>query len=288
MTGTELHSGNSAGPADTPADGFGAGAVRWWRRLAGAGVVSLLALGFGVLAIDDLDRDGRVWALLVLACTYTGVLVSRFVSGSARGGALVARHAAAGTALGLVLALVLTVAFPGSPELFVLWAVICLPSGALVGAGAAAAALLVPQRAAAVVAVAGVLAAGALAYLAFRPLAPHDLFAVEPTEQVAAAGGAGGLAERTREAVERIGAGGDLRTATTWETVASQVSTGLGDAQAHLRFTPAEDLPTSALTGERVRLITVEVRGQDSACVIVDVDAARVADDACRDLDLTR
>ena len=288
MTGTGLRSGGSTGAAGVPADGFGAGAVRWWRRLAGAGVVSLLALAFGVLAVDDLDRDGRVWALVVLACTYTGVLVSRFVSGPARGGALVARHGAAGTALGLVLALVLTLGFPGSSELFVLWVVICLPAGALVGAGTAVVALLVPARAAALVAVAGVLAAGALAFLAFRPLAPYDLFAVEPTGQVAAAGGAEGLAQRTREAVERTGAGGDLRATAVWQTAGTEVSTGLGNAQQHLRSTPVEDLPTSALTGEPVRLITVEVRGQDSACVVVDADAARVADGACQDLDLIR
>src|SRR3712207_4640073 len=72
MTTTGL-SGGPAGPLTSPArtDGFGTGALRWWRRSAGAGVVALLALAFAALATgeDGTDRDSGFWALIVLACT---------------------------------------------------------------------------------------------------------------------------------------------------------------------------------------------------------------------------
>ena len=57
------------------------------------------------------------------------------VSGGARGGALVARHAGAGAGagLGLVLAVALAV-WVGDVAWLGLWLMICLPAGALVGA----------------------------------------------------------------------------------------------------------------------------------------------------------
>ena len=117
MTATRLTddpADSAASPASpgVRADAFGAGAARIWRRLAGAGVVALLALAFGVLATgeDGTDRDSGWWALIVVATTYVGALLSSWGTGSARGG-LLARHAGAGVALGLALAAVLTAVF---------------------------------------------------------------------------------------------------------------------------------------------------------------------------------
>ncbi|WP_432504578.1 hypothetical protein [Kineococcus arenarius] len=273
-------------------DAFGTGALRWWRRLAGAGVVALLALAFGALATgqDGTDRDSGWWALVVVACTYVGVLLSRLLSGAARGAGLLGRHALAGAGLGLVLAVVLDVAFYSADvgSLLVLLVPIGLLAGALVGAGTAALALLVPPRAAAAVALVGVVATAALAWLTFRPAAPYDLFAVDATEQVTAAGGAAGLAERVVQTVDRTAAGADLRTAPAWEVVAEEASAGLSQSQPHLVFTPAEDLALSRATGQAVRLVTVRVRGESAACVVIDADAADVLGGACEDLDLVR
>ncbi|MCI2238034.1 hypothetical protein MO973_38255 [Paenibacillus sp. TRM 82003] len=289
--------GLSGGPAGEltargRTDGFGTGALRWWRRLGGAGVVALLALAFGALATgeDGTDRDSGFWALIVLACTYAGVPLSRLVSGVAHGAALVARHALAGAGLGLVSAVVLDVAFHSDDVGSVLLVplLICLPAGALVGAGTAVLALLVPRRAAVGLALVGVAATAALAWLTFRPAAPYDLFAVDATPEVAAAGGATGLAERTREAVQDAGAGQDLRTATVWRGAGEQVTAGLGPSRPHLRFTPTEDLAVSRAGGQAVRLITVRVRGQSAACVVVDAGATDVLDGACDDLDPVR
>ncbi|NAZ84654.1 hypothetical protein [Kineococcus indalonis] len=56
-----------------------------------------------------------------------------------------------------------------------------------------------------------------------------------------------------------------------------------------MSFTDVEGLPTSAATGERVRLVTVRVRGAGSARVVVGTGAARVVEGGpCADLDLTR
>jgi len=295
MTMTELTDGPS-GPVglaiavDVRADGFGAGAARIWRRLAGAGVVALFALAFGVLATgqDGTDRDSGWWALVVAATTYVGALLSWWVAGAVRGAALVARHAWAGTALGLALAVALTVFFSDGVGYIVVFALVGMPAGALVGAVAACAGLVVPRRVAPVVAVLGVVAVVLLVWLTFRPTAPYDLFAVDATEQVVAAGGAEGLAHRTQEAVERAASGGDLTPAPVWESAGTSVSADLSPAIPHLRFTPVEALPTSKVTGERVRLITVSVRGERSSCVVVDPGAARVVNGACEDLDLVR
>ncbi|WP_432534888.1 hypothetical protein [Kineococcus arenarius] len=293
MSTTGLSGGRAAGlGARVRTDGFGTGALRWWRRLAGAGVVALLALVFAALATgqDGTDRDAGWWALVVLATTYAGVLLSRLVSGSARGAALLGRHALAGAGLGLVLAVVLDVAFHSEEigSLLLLLVPLFLLCGALVGVGAAALALLVPPRAAAAVALAGVAATAALAWLTFRPAAPYDLVAVDATEEVAAAGGAAGLAERLARAVERTAAGADLRTALAWEVVAEEASAGLSQSRPHLVFTPAEDLAVSRATGQAVRLVTVRVRDQSSACVVIDADATDVLGGACEDLDLVR
>ena len=277
-------------------DAFGAGALRWWRRLAGAAVVALLALAFGALARgeDGTDRDGGFWALIVLACAYAGVPISRAVSGSARGARLVGRHALAGAGLGLVAAVVLDTAFYSEDvgSLLVLLVLLFALCGAVVGAGTAGLALLVPRRAAATVALAGVLASAALAWLVFRPAAPYDLVAVDATQEVAAAGGTTGLARRVVRAVEGSAASGDsrtdLRTAPAWDVLAEQVSADLGQSRAHFSSTPTEDLATSRATGQAVRLITVRVREQDAACVVVHAGATEVLGGACEDLDLVR
>ncbi|WP_328291339.1 hypothetical protein OG218_01110 [Kineococcus sp. NBC_00420] len=292
MTTTGLSDG-SGSLADSRAskvgDGFGVGATRWWRRLAGAGVVAVLAAAVGALATgeDGVDRDAGFWALVVLGCSYAGVLVSFLVSGSARGGRLVARHAGAGAGLGLVLAVALTV-WVGDVAWLGLWLLICLPAGALVGAVTAWVALMLPRRVVSWVALLGVVAMASLVWSTFRPQPPYDLFAVDATEQVSAAGGAVGLAERVRAAVERAGAGGDFRTDTSWAAVSNEVSGDLGGARPHLRFTVDEDLPVSTVTGERVRVMTVQVRGGGAACVITDAGAVRVVDGTCQDLDVLR
>ncbi|NAZ84653.1 hypothetical protein [Kineococcus indalonis] len=265
-------------------DAFGTGALRWWRRLAGAGVVALAALTFGALATgeDGTDRDSGWWALIVLACTYTGVLLSRLLSGAARGAALVGRHALAGAGLGLVAAVILDRVFYSQEvgSLLLLLVPLFLLCGAVVGAGTAALALLVPPRAAVAVALMGLAATAALAWLVFRPAAPYDLLALDATEQVAAAGGVAGLPGR------------GVRAAPAWEVVAGQASAGLSHSQPHFRSTPAEDLAISRSTGQAVRLVTVRVRGESAACVVSDADAtadaAGVLGGACADLDLTR
>ncbi|WP_432484095.1 hypothetical protein [Kineococcus esterisolvens] len=273
-------------------DAFGTGALRWWRRLAGAGVVALLALAFGALATgqDGTDRDSGWWALVVVACTYVGVLLSRLLSGAARGARLLGRHALAGAGLGLVAAVILDRVFYSDDvgSLLILLVPLFLLCGALVGAGTAALALLVPPRAAVAVALVGVAATAALAWLTFRPAAPYDLFAVDATEQVTAAGGAAGLAGRVVQAVEGTAAGGDLRTVLAWEVIAEEASAGLSHSQPHFRSTPAEDLAISRSTGQAVRLVTVRVRGESAACVVIDADTTDVLGGACEDLDLVR
>ncbi|WP_432571484.1 hypothetical protein [Kineococcus sp. SYSU DK005] len=281
-------------------DAFGTGALRWWRRLAGAAVVALAALAFAALARgeDGTDRDAGFWALVVLACTYAGVPLSRALSGTARGARLLGRHALAGAGLGAVAAVVLDTAFSSEDvgSLLVLLVPLFALCGAVVGAGTAVLALLVPARVAAAVALAGVLATAALAWLVFRPPAPYDLVAVDATQEVAAAGGTTGLAERVVRAVEGDAAGGDwrtdlrtdLRTAPAWDVLAEQVTAGLGQSRAHFSSTPTEDLPTSRATGQAVRLITVRVREQDAACVVVHAAATDVLDGTCEDLDLVR
>ncbi|GAA0306199.1 hypothetical protein [Kineococcus aurantiacus] len=273
--------GGSAGPARAQ-DGFGVGALRWWRRAAGAGLVALAALALGALATgeDGTDRDAGFWALLVLACTWVGVAVSAAVSGRARGRALVARHAAAGAGVGLLLAAALTVWLRDPGWLF-LWLLVCLPAGALAGAVTAAAALAVPRRAAPAVALLGVLATAALGWLTFRPQPPYDLLAVDATGPVVAAGGAAGLADRVAGAVREAGAGGDLRAAPVWEAAATGVFDGFADARPHVTSTAAQDLPTSAASGERVRAVTVRVRGGGSACLVVGAGTTRVSDGPC-------
>ena len=135
----------------------------------------------------------------------------------------------------------------------------------------------------------GVLAAVVLFWLTLRPQPPYDLVAVDATGQVAAAGGAGGVARRVAEEVERAGGAGDLRTGLWWEAVADQVSGEFIDSRPASSSTDVADLPVSAGTGERVRLVTVRVRGAGSACVVVTADAARVVPDgSCEGLDLTR
>ncbi|WP_369069421.1 hypothetical protein [Kineococcus terrestris] len=275
-------------------DGFGTGAARWWRRLAGAGVVAVLALAFAALgqatSLDGTDRDAGFWALLVVACTYAGVLLSRLVSGSAHDAGLVGRHAAAGAGLGLVAAVLLDVAFY-SEDVGWLWPLLVpvgLAAGTLVGTGTAVLALVVPHRAAPAVALLGVAAVAALVWLTFRPAAPFDLVALDDTPEVATAGGATGLAEATREAVERAGADGDLRTGEWALVLSDDVTSGMGGSRPHGRATPVEDLPLSRETGQPVRLITVRVRGAESACVVVEADATSVLDGACEDLDLVR
>ncbi|WP_432510039.1 hypothetical protein [Kineococcus sp. SYSU DK001] len=292
MTATRLpdHSDGSGSPAAPgSADAFGAGAVRVWRRLAGAGVVALLALAFGLLSTGDdgTDRDGAWWALVVVVTTYVGAVLSWWITGTARGAVLVARHAAAGAVLGVVLAAVLTGWFSEGVGIFVVFALIGVPAGALVAAVAAGAGLVVPRRVAPVVAAAGAVAVAGSAFVTFRPEPPYDLFAVDATPGVAAAGGAAGLAQRTAETVEQAGGGGDLTAAVVWEEL-GRVSEDLGQAGQHLRFTPVEDLPVAKATGQRTRLITVRVRGQEAACVVVDPAVARVVDGACEDLDLVR
>lgn len=253
-------------------------------------MVALLALAFGAVATgeDGRDRDGGFWALVVLSCTYVGVLVSRLVSGRAWGAALVARHAVAGVGVGLVLAVGLTI-WSRDADWLGLWLLICLPAGALVGAVTAGSALAVPQGVAPGLALVGVLATAALLWLTLRPQPPYDLVAVDSTEQVAAAGGAVGVAQRVAAAVERTGGTGDLRTAPWWEAVADEVSGRFIDSRPALSFTGVQDLPASAATGERVRLMTVRVRGAESACVVVEAGAARVVPGgSCEDLDVTR
>ncbi|WP_328291232.1 hypothetical protein OG218_00425 [Kineococcus sp. NBC_00420] len=292
MTTTGLPDGSES-PADSRAgrvgDGFGIGAARWWRRLAGAGVVAMLATAFGALATgeDGVDRDAGFWALVVLGCSYAGVLVSFLVSGAARGGRLVVRHAGAGAGLGLVLGVALTL-WVGDVVWLWLWLLICLPAGALVGAITAWVALTLPRQVVPWVALLGVVATASLVWSTFRPQPPYDLFAVDATEQVSAAGGAVGLADRVRAAVERTSAGDDFRADTFWEAVSDEVSGDLGGARPHLRFTVDEDLPVSTVTGERVRVMTVQVRGGGAACVITDAGAVRVVDGACEDLDVVR
>ncbi|NIZ92988.1 hypothetical protein [Kineococcus rubinsiae] len=281
--------GRSEVAAAAPADGFGAGPWRWWRRSAGAGVVSLLALGFGMLAtgLDGDDRDSGFWALLVVACTWLGVPVSRWTSGQARGAALVARHAWSGTVLGLVAAVALSLWFGSGLGLLVVVALVALPAGALVGAATAALALLVPRLAAPVVAVLGVVAVGLLALHTFRAPPPYDLVAVDDTGQVSAVGGATGLAALTQDAVERAGSGGDLRAAPLWQTV-PDLFTAVSDARPASHSADVDDLPVARATGERVRLVTVRVRDRASACVVVEARTTRVLDGACEDLDLVR
>ena len=194
-----------------------------------------------------------------------------------------ARHAGAGVGLGLVAAVALAV-WVGDVAWLGLWLVICLPAGAAVGAVTAGVALVLPRAVVPWVALLGVAAAAVLVWFTFRPQAPFDLFAVDATEQVAAAGGAVGLAERVESAVKETG--GDLRTDPSWEAVSEKVSGDLSGARPHLRFTLAEDLPTSTVTGERVRVMTVQVRGGEAACVITDAGAVRVAGGACQDLDV--
>ena len=291
MTATRRtdHPTGSANPAAPGRDAFGAGAGRIWRRLAGAGVVALLALVFGVLATgeDGTDRDGGWWALVVVATTYVGAVLSWWISAAARG-AVLARHAWAGAVLGLVLAAVLTACCSSGAGVLVVLGLIGVPAGALVAAAAAGAGLVVPARVAPVVALAGVLAAASLAWFTVRPAPPYDLVAVDATQEVAAAGGAEGLARRTAEAVQRAGRGGDPTSAPAWQDVGAEVSAGLGDARAHLRSTRVQDLPVSKATGQRTRLITVRVRGEGAWCVVLDPGAARVVEGACEDLDLVR
>lgn len=253
-------------------------------------MVALLALASGAFATgeDGRDRGTGFWALVVLSCTYAGVPVSRLVSGRARGAALVARHAVAGVAVGSVLAVGLTI-WTRDPDWLGVWLLICLPAGALVGAVTAGLALAVPRRVAPGLALLGVLATAALSWSTLRPLPPYDLVAVDATQQVAAAGGAVGVAQRVAEEVERAGGAGDLRSSPRWEAVADGVSNELIHSRPALSFTDVPDLPTSVATGERVRLMTVRVRGAGSACVVVEASTAEVVSGgSCEDLDLAR
>ncbi|MER7074198.1 hypothetical protein, partial [Terrabacter sp. NPDC000476] len=147
MTATRFtdHPDGSERSAAPGRDAFGTGAARVWRRLAGAGVVALLALVFGLLFTgeDGTDRDSGWWALVVVVTTYVGAVLSWWVTGAARGGRLLVRHAAAGAVLGLVLVVVLTVWFSSGVGLLVVLAVVGVPAGALVGTAAAGAGLAV-------------------------------------------------------------------------------------------------------------------------------------------------
>ncbi|NAZ74738.1 hypothetical protein GTQ99_04775 [Kineococcus sp. T13] len=199
-----------------------------------------------------------------------------------------ARHAVAGIGVGLVLAVGLTI-WTRDADWLGLWLLICLPAGASVGAVTAALALVVPQRVAPGLALVGVLATAALFWLTLRPQPPYDLVAVDATVQVAAAGGAVGVAQRVAEEVERAGGAGDLRSSPRWEAVADGVSSGFIDSRPASSFTDVADLPTSVVTGERVRLMTVRVRGAESVCVVVEASTAEVVSGgSCEDLDLAR
>jgi hypothetical protein len=246
------------------------------------------------LAVALATTEVLPWVLAAALVLYVlGVPASWVIARG--GGAPVARHAVTAVLLGLVVAAVLAVP---SDDLLAWWpifAAFAVGIGVPLAVLASWAGRALPPRWVVPVAIVGLVVTVVVlpigAWWVQRPPAPDDFVVVhEPDAVRTSFADAFELAEALAQRFEERAAAGEPRTAhATWAAVGADLSDReLASVASWQRFTPDDDLPTLARTGEPVRLVTTIFEGESTrGCVVVTADASRAARSACADLDLT-
>jgi hypothetical protein len=190
-------------------------------------------------------------------------------------------HAGLGAVLGLCIALAFC-APDNSLGLLVIFAVTMVPAGIVCAVVSTAAAMRLPQRVLAPLAVLA-LVSGAAAlpwgvWHSQQPPAAYDYLAVDATPEVEMLyGGTQGLAEAVAQRFELVP--GDRTANQVWEGVIDDLGSSVGDARLHAALFPEEGKPV--LNGEPARLVEVEVREDGKACVFVTQSEVRVSPGEC-------